>query len=190
MNQQRRELTYGRLMLILLALIVFAVGAAFVRQLFTGPTIGFDDVPFVLVQQAKYDRQQLDSPTLDRFKSVTAQSTGTLLWIKTNAGNFAKLSVSFQKCLIDPQNIKFWIHQGSVYDVQGRIVQRLDNFCVDLTQKFDLDSGQSQSQGAEEGSADVAFIYQGVGLQIAQAINGAASKLPLSEDLHVEEYAQ
>ena len=187
MNPQRRGLTYGKLMLLMLALIVLAIGAAFVRQWFTGPSIGFDDVPFVLVQQAKYNRQQLDSPTLDRFKNVTAKSTGTLLWVKTNAGNFAKLSVSFQKCLIDPQNIKFWIYQGSVYDTQGRIVQRLDNFCVDLTQEFDLDSGQSYSPGAKEGSADIAFIYQGVGLQIVRAVNGAVFKLPLSEDLDFSE---
>lgn len=173
----------------MLALIVLAIGAAFVRQFFSGPSVGFSDVPFVLLQHAQYDQRQLDSATLNRFKSVTAQSTGTLLWVKTNAGNFAKLSVSFQKCLIDPQNIKFWIHQGTVYDADGRILRRLDNFCVDLTQKFDLDSGQSQSQGAPAGSADIAFVYQGVGLQLIQAINGAAFKLPLSEDLKLEDPA-
>ncbi len=179
MNAKRPGLTYGKLMLLMLGFIALAVGAAWVRQtFFLGPALGYDDVPLAVVRDAAYDLTQTDSAALDRLKGVTQKSTGTLLFVRTNAGNVAKLSVSFQKCLLDPQNIKFWVHRGTVYDADGRVVQTLDEHCVDLTARYDLDTGAQGAPDELGEAADLAFVYRSVGLQLVQAVNGAALSLP------------
>lgn len=185
MNKPQQGLTYGKMVLIMLALVVLFVGAAFIRQFFVGPAIGFNDVAFAYVRDADYSQNesQLDTPTLNLSRAVTANSIGTMLFIKTNEGNFAKLNAEFNKCLIDPQNLKFWIHQGVVYNPNGQVINRLDNACIDLGQKFDLDTGQSEADGAAEGSADLTFVYRNVGLQILQAANNATMRIPSATDL-------
>jgi len=185
MNKKQQGLTYGKLVLIMLALVVLFVGAAFVRQFFVGPGVGFNDVPFSNVRDADFTKfeKQVDSPTLNRFRTVTTDSIGTLMFVKTNEGNFAKLNAEFNKCLIDPANLKFWIHQGTVYNPDGQVVQRLDNACVDLGQKFDLDTGLTETNGAEEGDADLTFVYRNVGLQILQTTDNVFMLLPTADQL-------
>ena len=175
---RRRGLKYGQVMLIMLALILLLVGLAYWRQSSLGPAPGFDDVPFSLMQNAIYDQTQADSVTLAQQKAVTPKSQGSLIFVKTNAGNYAKLSAEFNFCLIDPQNIKFWIHQGALYSPEGEPIRRLDNFCVDLTDRFDLDTGLAESQGAREGSADLYFENRGPALQVAYVLSGAGLALP------------
>lgn len=175
---RRRGLTYGQVMLVMLTLILLLVGLAYWRQSTLGPALGFEDVPLGLVLSATYDQSQADSVTLARQKAVTPKSQGSLILVRTNAGNYAKLSAEFNYCLIDPQNIKFWIHQGVLYSPEGETIRRLDNFCVDLTDRFDLDTGLAESQGAQKGSADLYFVYQGPALQVAYALGDARLALP------------
>lgn len=175
---RRKGLKYGQVMLIMLALILLLVGVAYWRQSSLGPTPGFDDAPFSLMQKVLYDQTQADSVTLAQQRAVTPKSQGSLIFVKTNSGNYAKLSAEFSYCLIDPQNIKFWIHQGVLYSPEGETIRRLDNVCVDLTDRFDLDTGLAESQGAQEGSADLYFENRGPALQVTYTFSGAGLALP------------
>lgn len=183
-GRQKKGLTYGRLVLIMLALVVLIVGYAYWRQLSRGPVIDFDHVSFSSVQEAAYFETQVDSTTLTRLKSVTPNTLGTLIFVRTNQGNFAKLAVEFAFGLIDPQNIKFKIHQGVVYSAEGQIVQQLSGQEVDLSLRFDLDSGAYEGQGAPEGSADLYFVYRGPGLQLVRALPKSFIALPSTADLN------
>lgn len=183
--QKKKGLTYGRAMLIMLALIFLAVGAAAVRQRFLGSeALGFKDVGFAVVKAADYVETQVDSPTLQRFKTATPKSLGTLLFVRTGEGNYAKLIVDFSFDLLDPQNIKFKIHQGQVLSPQGEVILDLSARALDLSLRFDLDSGQYEGQGAPIGSADLYFIQRGPGLQIVRALPPAFLALPKTSDLH------
>jgi hypothetical protein len=125
MNTKKKGLTYGRLMLLMLALILFAIAAAALRQWSLGPTVGFDDVPFDAILNADYAVTEVNSSLIEQRRNITQKDTGSLMFVKTNAGNYAKLSVIFQPCLIDSANNKFQILQGAIYASDGEL---LNNF--------------------------------------------------------------
>lgn len=181
----KKGLTYGRLILITIGLILLIVGYALWRQSRLGPQLGFDEIPFSLVQSAKYVETQVDSDALRRLKGITPKINGTVLFVRTNAGNYAKLAVELTRCLIDPQNLKFLIHRGVVYSPEGQVVQRLDSACVDLSARFDLDSGQVEGQGAPEGAADLFFVERGPALQLVRAMPRAFLALPSAQALRL-----
>lgn len=185
MNESRQGLTYGKIMLIMLAFIVVIVGAAFLRQFFVGPAIGFDDVPFNWLASATYDQEALDSSQLQRFDPQTPAMPGTLVYARTSEGNLAKLTLVFANCLIDPQNLKLRINNGTVYSPDGAVLHRIGGvtaLCVDLDQNYDLDQG-SDGARASDAEADLRLIYRSQGLQIIQPLNNSGLYLPSSDEL-------
>ncbi len=183
---QKKRLTYGRLVLIMLGLIALAIGLAYWRQSTLGPQPTFEGIPFYRLEQAEYNRTQLRSDELDQLERYTSQIQGAVLFVRTDEGNYAKLAANFNFCLIDPQNRKFWIYRGTVYDPDGAVIRRLDNACVALSERYDLDSGQAESQGAPEGSGDLFFRQEGAAVFYVRALSGAFLAAPDRKQLRPE----
>jgi len=183
---QKKGLPYGRLVLVMLAFIALAVGLAYWRQSTLGPQPTFEQIPFYRLEQAEYAKTQLRSDELDQPERASSQIQGAVLFVRTDEGNYAKLAANFNFCLIDPQNRKFWIYKGTVYDPDGAVIRRLDNACVDLSDRFDLDSGQAVSQGAPEEAADLFFKQEGAAIFYVRALSGAFLAAPTRPQLSPE----
>jgi hypothetical protein len=182
MNTKKKGLTYGRLMLLMLALILLAVGAAWFRQLSLGPSVGFDDVSLDAMLNADYSVSEVNSTLINQRKNITPKDNGALIFIRTSAGNFAKLSVAIEPCLLNSPN-QFRIYQGVVFTPAGEVVNNYNLKCVDLKQKFDLDSGLTDSEGATESMIDLEFVSQGPGFSVIKSLPNTSIALPSKEEI-------
>jgi hypothetical protein len=129
--QRKRGLTYGRLMIVLGAAIALALVIALVQSLLLAHQLGFGEITFSMLQQASYERTELARAELDSHNGDTGKIQGTLIYIKTSEGNYAKLAVEFGYRFWSPK-LQFVIYQGVVYDDRGNKLRELFNVYIPL----------------------------------------------------------
>jgi hypothetical protein len=129
--QRKRGLTYGRLMIVLGAAIALALVIALVQSLLLAHQLGFGEITFSMLQRASYDTTELSRADLDSHNGDTGKIQGTLIYIKTSEGNYAKLAVEFGYRFWSPK-LQFVIYQGVVYDDRGNKLRELFNVYIPL----------------------------------------------------------
>ena len=183
MEQPRRKgLTYGRLMVVLGAAIALALVIALVRSLLLADQLSFDEITFAMLQRAGYEKTELTRANLDAHNSDTGKIQGTVIYVKTSEGNYAKVAVEFGYRFWSPK-LQFVIYQGTVYDKRGNELRKLFNVYVPLSAKYDIDAGLMDTEGASERGVDLTFDERGPAEQTLRALNGAALYLPQAEEL-------
>jgi hypothetical protein len=180
--QRKRGLTYGRLMIVLGAAIALALVIALVQSLLLAHQLGFGEITFSMLQRASYDTTELTRAELDSHNGDTGKIQGTLIYIKTSEGNYAKLAVEFGYRFWSPK-LQFVIYQGAVYDDRGNKLRELFNVYIPLNVKYDVDAGLMDTEGASERGVDLAFDERGPADQTLRALNGARFYLPKPEEL-------
>ncbi len=180
--ERRRGLTYGRLMVVLGAAIALALVIALVQSLLLADHLSFQEIEFSALQQATYDKTELTSTELNQHNSDTGKIQGTVIYVRTSEGNYAKVAVEFGYRFWSPK-LQFVIYQGVVYDGRGRQLRTLFNVYIPLNVKYDLDAGLMETEGASEFGVDLGFEERGPAEQTLKALNGAAFYLPKAEEL-------
>lgn len=179
---RKKRLTYGRLLTVMGAAIALALIAAFVQTLLLADQLGFDEITFAMLQAATYDKAKLTRADFDKHNGDTGKIQGTVIYVKTSEGHYAKLAVKFGHRFWSPK-LQFVISQGVVYDGRGEVLRRLDNVYTLLNLRYDLDAGLTDGEGASEAGVDLAFEERGPANQTLKALNGAALALPKAEEL-------
>lgn len=179
---RRKGLTYGRLMVVLGAAIALALAIALVQSLLLAKQVNFDEITFVMLQRASYEKPELSRTELDQRNSDTGKIQGTVIYVKTSEGNYAKVAVEFGYRFWSPK-LQFVIYQGTVYDRRGNELRKLFNVYIPLNVQYDVDAGLMDTEGASEFGVDLAFEERGPADQMLRARNGAAFYLPTSEEL-------
>jgi hypothetical protein len=189
MEQQRprkRGLTYGRLLIVMGAAIALALIVAFVQTLFLSNQLGFDEITFAMLRAATYDKAELTRRELDTRNGDTGKIQGTVIYIKTSEGHYAKLAVEFGYRFWSPK-LQFVVYQGVVYDDRGNVLRKrkdeLYNLYIPLNLRYDLDATLTNEEGASEAGVDLGFEERGPAEQILKALNGAAFYLPQASEL-------
>lgn len=188
--QKKKGLTYGRLLIVLGAAIALAGIAAGVQSLLIANHFSFAEISYELLGQASYDRTEITSAELVQHRGGSGKIQGTVLYVKTNEGNYAKLAVEFSHRFWSPK-LQFAIYQLEVFDKWGRPLRlrsnsdKVYNAYIQLHQRYDLDAGLTLEEGASEAGVDVdlAFVERSVADQSVLAVNGAALALPKLEEL-------
>ncbi|MCS7198126.1 MAG: hypothetical protein NZ930_05565 [Candidatus Bipolaricaulota bacterium] len=180
--ERRRGLTYGRLLVVMGAAIALALVIAFVQSLLLADQLSFDEIAFSMLQGAPYDKTELTRAELDHHNGDTGKIQGTVIYVKTSEGNYAKLAVEFGYRFWSPQ-LQFVVYQGRVYDRRGKELRTLYNVYVPLSASYDVDAGLMDTEGASERGLDLAFEERGPAEQTLRARNGAAFYLPKAEEL-------
>lgn len=178
----KRGLTYGRLMIVLGAAIVLALGVALVQSLLLANQLSFNEITLSLLTSARYDSTELTRQQLDARNGDSGKIQGTVIYVKTSESNYAKLAVEFGYRFWSPK-LQFAIYQGTVYDNRGNVLRQLSNVYVPLNLQYDIDAGLTSAEGASEGGVDLAFEERGPAEQILRALNGAQFYLPKAEEL-------
>lgn len=178
----RKGLTYGRLMVVLGAAIALALVIAWVQSLLLADHISFDEIGFSVLQRAAYDTTELTRKEFDTHNSDTGRIQGTVIYVKTSEGNYAKLAVEFGYRFWSPK-LQFVIYQGAVYDGRGNELRKLFNVYIPLNVRYDVDAGLMETEGASERGVDLGFEERGPAEQTLRALNGAAFYLPKAEEL-------
>ncbi len=179
---RRKGLTYGRLLIVLEAAIALALVIALVQSLLLAHQLGFDEITFSRLQQASYESIELTRTELDAHNGDTGKIQGTVIYVKTSEGNYAKLAVEFGYRFWSPK-LQFVIYQGAVYDGRGNGLRTLFNVYIPLNVKYDVDAGLMETEGASEFGVDLAFDERGPAEQTLKALNGAVFYLPKAEEL-------
>jgi len=183
MNESRkRGLTYGRLLIVMGAAIALALLVAFVQTLLLTDQFSFDEITFSMLRAAPYDKTELTRKELDQRNGDTGKIQGTVIYVKTSEGYYAKLAVEFSYRFWSPK-LQFVIYQGAVYDDRGNVLRALNNVYIPLNLRYDLDAGLTDAEGASDAGADLAFEERGPAEQMFKALNGAAFYLPRAEEL-------
>lgn len=180
--QRKRGLTYGRLLVVLGAAIALALIVALVQSLLLAYQKSFDEITFAMLQRADYDKSELTRAELDRHNSDTGKIQGTVIYVKTSEGNYAKLAVEFGYRFWSPK-LQFVIYQGVVYDERGNKLRELFNVYIPLNVKYDVDAGLMDTEGASALGVDLVFAERGPAEQTLKAHNGALFYLPKAEEL-------
>lgn len=182
-HPRKRGLTYGRLLTVMGAAIALAVILASVRAVLIADHLSFDDITFEMLTAAPYDRTELTRAELEQHRGASGKIQGTVLYVKTNESNYAKLAVAFGYQFWNP-TLQFVIYQGQVFDPQGRrIGDPIYNKYMLLVQRFDLDAGRTVERGASPAGVDLAFVERTVADQSVIAVNRAAFALPKADEL-------
>ncbi|MCX8104118.1 MAG: hypothetical protein N3E42_06830 [Candidatus Bipolaricaulota bacterium] len=179
---RRKGLTYGRLMVVLGAAIALALVIALVQSLLLADHLGFTEITFSMLQRSAYEKTELTRQELDQHNGDTGKIQGTVIYVKTSEGNYAKLAIEFGYRFWSPK-LQFVIYQGTVYDQRGRELRTLFNVYIPLTVRYDVDAGLMDTEGASEHGVDLAFEERGPAEQILRARNGAVFYLPKAEEL-------
>lgn len=179
---RRKGLTYGRLLIVLGAAIALALVIALVQRLLLAHQVSFDEITFATLRQAAYETTELTRAELDARNSDSGKIQGTVIYVKTSEGNYAKLAVEFGYRFWSPK-LQFVIYQGTVYDERGNELRTLFNVYIPLNVKYDVDAGLMDTEGASEFGVDLAFEERGPADQTLRARNGAAFYLPTAEEL-------
>lgn len=181
--QKKKGLTYGRLMTVMAAAIALAVLAALVQSALIADHLGFNELSYELLALAQYNRSALTRAELEKHRGASGKIQGTVIYVRTSEGNWAKLAVEFSHRFWSPK-LQFAIYQGEVFDQQGRPLRKpFYNIYIQLYQRYDLDAGRTLEEGASEAGVDLAFVERAVADQSVLAVNGAAFALPKAEDL-------
>jgi hypothetical protein len=177
-------LTYGRLLIVMGAAIALALIVAFVQTLLLTDQFSFDEITFSMLQSAPYDKTELTRKELDQRNGDTGKIQGTVIYVKTSEGHYAKLAVEFGYRFWSPK-LQFVIYQGVVHDDRGNILRRdeLNNVYIPLNVRYDLDAGLTDADGASDAGVDLAFEERGPAEQTLRALNGAHFYLPRAEEL-------
>ncbi|GBC76092.1 hypothetical protein HRbin07_00288 [bacterium HR07] len=181
-SPRRRGLTYGRLMVVLGAAIALALIIALVQSLLLANQLSFGEISFAALQRASYQKTELTRQELDARNGDTGKIQGTVIYVKTSEGNYAKLAVEFGYRFWSPK-LQFVIYQGAVYDGRGNELRTLFNVYIPLNVKYDVDAGLMDTEGASERGVDVGFEERGPAEQTLKALNGALFYLPKAEEL-------
>lgn len=179
---RRTGLTYGRLLVVLGAAIALALVIALVQSLLLADHVSFSEIAATALQRAAYEKTELTRAELDQRNGDTGKISGTVIYVKTSEGNYAKLAVEFGYRFWSPK-LQFVIYQGAVYDARGRALRQLFNVYIPLNVKYDVDAGLMDTEGASERGVDLAFDERGPAEQTLRALNGAAFYLPKAEEL-------
>ncbi len=181
---RKRGLTYGRLLIVMGAAIALALIVALVQLFLLANQLNFDEITLSMVRAATYDKTELTRNELDQRNGDTGKIQGTVIYVKTSEGHYAKLAVEFGYRFWSPK-LQFVIYQGVVHDDRGNVLRRdeLNNVYIPLNVRYDLDAGLTDADGASEAGVDLAFEERGPAEQTLQALNGAAFYLPKAEEL-------
>ncbi|MCS6937343.1 MAG: hypothetical protein NZ610_07750 [Candidatus Bipolaricaulota bacterium] len=180
---RKRGLTYGRLLTVMGAAIALAVILAAVRAVIIADHLSFAEIDFERLVAASYDRTELTRAELEKYRGASGKIQGTVIYVKTSEGHYAKLAVEFGYQFWNP-TLQFVIYQGGVFDRQGRrIGEPIYNKYMLLVQRFDIDAGRTVERGASPEGVDLAFVERTVADQSLIAVNGAAFALPKPEEL-------
>ncbi len=179
---RKRGLTYGRLLTVLGAAIALAVVIALVQSLVLSHQLDFGEITFSKIKSAVYDKTELTRQELDARNGDTGKIQGTVIYVKTSEGNYAKLAVEFGYRFWSPK-LQFVIYQGVVYDDRGNELRKFFNVYIPLNVRYDTDAGLMDTEGASERGVDLAFEERGPAEQTLKALNGAAFYLPKAEEL-------
>ncbi len=179
---RRKGLTYGRLLVVLGTAIALALVIALVQSLLLADQVSFDEITFAMLQRAAYDKLELTRTELDQHNRDTGKIQGTVIYVRTSEGNYAKVAVAFGYRFWSPK-LQFVIYQGTVYDRRGNELRKLFNVYIPLNVQYDLDAALMDTEGASEFGVDLAFEERGPADQTLRARNGAAFYLPTAEEL-------
>lgn len=179
---RRKGLTYGRLMVVLGAAIVLALVIALTQSLLLADHLDFTEITFSMLQRSAYEKTELTRQELDQHNGDTGKIQGTVIYVRTSEGNYAKLAIEFGYRFWSPK-LQFVIYQGVVYDRRGNELRKLFNVYIPLSVKYDVDAGLMDTEGASERGVDLAFDERGPAEQTLRARNGAAFYLPKAEEL-------
>ncbi len=186
--QQKKGLTYGRLVTVMAAAIALAVIVALVQSALIADHLDFDKISYEMLALAQYNRSALTRAELEQQRGASGKIQGTVIYVKTNEGNWAKLAVEFGYRFWSPK-LQFVIYQLEVFDKGGRPLRlrsnsdRVYNAYVQLHQRYDLDAGRTLEEGASEAGVDLAFVERAVADQSVLAVNGASLALPKAAEL-------
>ncbi len=183
-GSRKRGLTYGRWLIVMGAAIALALIVAFVQTLLLTDQFSFDEITFSLLRAARYDKTELTRKELDQRNGDTGKIQGTVIYVKTSEGYYAKLAVEFGYRFWSPK-LQFVIYQGAVYDDRGNVLRKdeLSNTYVPLNLRYDIDAGRTDAEGASEAGVDLAFEERGPAEQVLKALNGVAFYLPQASEL-------
>jgi hypothetical protein len=180
---RKRGLTYGRLLTVMGAAIALAITLALVQSVLIADHLGFDEIGYEMLAAASYDRSELTRAELEQHRGASGKIQGTVIYVKTSEGNWAKLAVEFSHRFWSPK-LQFVIYQGQVFDSQGRrIGDPIYNQYIQLPQRFDIDAALTLERGASPAGVDLAFVERAVADQSLMAVNGAAFALPRAQEL-------
>ncbi|MFQ5796847.1 MAG: hypothetical protein ACE5JP_17595 [Candidatus Bipolaricaulia bacterium] len=180
-RRPRKGLTFGRMITIIVSLTLIAVVVGYIQQLASDKP-RFDEVGFGALQDASYEVTEIDRPQLEEFGKAAQRVQGTLVFVKTSEGRFAKLDVAFSHRFFSNE-VEFVIYKGVIYNPDGSIERELPTDFVSPSFTYDLDRGRSSQEGATEEEVDLAFLYRGVADQRMLARNGASFSVPTTEAL-------
>lgn len=175
-SDNKKGLTFGRLLIVMGAAIALALLAAFISSLRTADQLGFKEIDFARLKTANYNKSELTRAELKELDKASGRILGALIFVKTNEQRFAKLAVDFSIRFFETQ-LKFVIYQGVVYNPNGEIHRRIFNEYISLNLGYDLDEGRAV-EATSAPFVDLAFEAKGLGDQTVVAINGTAFAIP------------